>query len=110
MVLHNRHKKLFNNVVLPTLEANLSSTDFEFTKGRTAGFAAGLGSVLIFEDQDVLENLKKERPMANSIMGEYLESSSGMLQFTSTFFVLVFQLGFSSFHLSGLALSRDPVR
>ncbi len=36
---------------------------FEATKGRLAGFAAGAGTILFFEDQDVVKGLQESFPL-----------------------------------------------
>ena len=39
------------------------SEAFEATKGRLAGFAAGAGTILFFEDQDVVKGLQESFPL-----------------------------------------------
>ena len=53
----------WNEIAYSELEKVTPAEAFEGTKGRLAGFAAGAGTILFFEDQEVVEGLQANFPL-----------------------------------------------
>ncbi len=51
---------------------------FEATKGRLAGFAAGAGTILFFEDQDVVKGLQESFPLYAENFPIWFEQAHGI--------------------------------
>jgi uncharacterized protein len=51
---------------------------------KVAGFKAGHGSVLFFEDKATLDDMAAKNPAVAGMMGQWSEHSNGMLQFAGT--------------------------
>lgn len=79
LLLGESHAKLWS-IVMETLRKIVPEKDFSKTREKINSFAAGHGTVLYFEDQDVVEGLQKKFPLyADNFPGWSLQSS-GMLQ------------------------------
>ena len=70
------------HIVLETLRGIVPADSFAQTEARIAGFAAGYGTVLFFEDQTVVEGLQKAFELYKDNFPVWSLQSSGMLQFT----------------------------
>jgi len=57
-----------------------------FITNRIQGFSAGAGSVLIFEDQEALEELGKQQPHGAFAIPEYSGISNGMFQYAGLYY------------------------
>ena len=76
---------------------------FEATEGRMNGFAGGYGTVLFFEDQDVIKGLQAKLPTFADNFPKWSQHSSGMLQFVIwTAFQKEGLRGFSTEHYNPL--------
>ena len=53
----------WNDIAYKELEKVTPADAFEATKERLAGFAAGAGTILFFEDQDVVKGLQESFPL-----------------------------------------------
>lgn len=53
----------WNEIAYSELEKVTPAEAFEGTKQRLAGFAAGKGTILFFEDQDVVKGLQEQFPL-----------------------------------------------
>ena len=64
VVLFGAESEAFwNEIAYSELEKVTPAEAFEATKGRLAGFAAGAGTILFFEDQDVVKGLQESFPL-----------------------------------------------
>lgn len=57
------------------------AADFGSTEGKMKSFAAGVGTVLFYEDQDVVKDLQARFPSYAATFPTYSEQSSGMVQY-----------------------------
>ena len=60
ILLGAQHKALWEGIVTDTLKAVVAKEKFEPTAEKLAGFAAGAGTVLYFEDDDVVQHMKEQ--------------------------------------------------
>ncbi|OAT49941.1 nitroreductase family protein [Providencia heimbachae] len=74
------HKKLWN-MVKETLRAIVPEQAFEGTAQKIDSFAAGAGSILFFEDIDVVTNLQEQFPLYADNFPVWSEQASGIAQF-----------------------------
>lgn len=74
------HEKLWN-ITRETLRPLVPADAFAATDGKMTAFAAGAGTVLFFEDQDVIKDLQQKFPLYASNFPIYSEHSAGMAQF-----------------------------
>ena len=81
VLLDENHNKLWNEITKETLRAIVPADQFEATEGRMNGFAGGYGTVLFFEDQDVIKGLQEKMPTFADNFPKWSQHSSGMLQF-----------------------------
>lgn len=81
VLLDENHNKLWNEITKETLRAIVPADQFEATEGRMNGFASGYGTVLFFEDQDVIKGLQEKLPTFADNFPKWSQHSSGMLQF-----------------------------
>ena len=64
VVLFGAESEAFwNEIAYSELEKVTPAEAFEGTKGRLASFAAGAGTILFFEDQDVVKGLQENFPI-----------------------------------------------
>ena len=64
VVLFGAESEAFwNEIAYSELEKVTPAEAFEGTKGRLASFAAGAGTILFFEDQDVVKGLQERFPL-----------------------------------------------
>lgn len=64
VVLFGAESEAFwNEIAYSELEKVTPAEAFEATKGRLASFAAGAGTILFFEDQDVVKGLQESFPI-----------------------------------------------
>ncbi|MFK3961450.1 nitroreductase family protein [Pseudalkalibacillus hwajinpoensis] len=81
VLLDENHDKLWNEITKETLRAIVPADQFEATEGRMNGFANGYGTVLFFEDQNVIKGLQEKLPTFADNFPKWSQHSSGMLQF-----------------------------
>lgn len=82
LLLGDDHKKLWN-IVLETLRKIVPADKFQPTEDKINGcFASGYGTVLFYEDQNVVKGLQEAFPSYADKFPEFSEHSSGMLQLT----------------------------
>lgn len=74
------HKKLWE-IVRETLRAIVPADQFEPTDTKINGFAAGAGSVLFFEDQNVIKGLQEQFALYADKFPVFSKNSAGMAQF-----------------------------
>jgi len=76
----DEHRKLWS-IVKTTLRAIVPAENFEGTAGKIDSFAAGAGSVLFFEDRNVIAKLQQDFALYADNFPVWSEQSSGMAQF-----------------------------
>lgn len=81
LLLGDRHKKLWN-IVKATLKKMVSEETFKVTEAKINGsFAAGYGTILFFEDMNVVEGLQKAFPSYSDNFPGWSLQTSAMHQF-----------------------------
>lgn len=82
LVLFDKHSDKLWELTTEILRAKTGGGDsFKATEDRMKGFSAGYGTVLFFEDQSVVEELKSKFPSYAAAFEPYSYQSSGMLQY-----------------------------
>ena len=71
----------FWNIVRETLRKLVPEEAFENTNAKINGFAAGYGTVLFYEDQDVVKSLQEQFPLYAEHFPAWSEHSTGIAQF-----------------------------
>ena len=74
------HEKLWN-LTREVLRPRVPADAFGPTDARMSAFAAGAGTVLFFEDQDVIAELQRKFPLYADNFPTFAEHSAGMAQF-----------------------------
>lgn len=69
------------NIVRETLRKMVPEAAFESTSNKISSFAAGFGTVLFFEDQDIIENLQEQFALYADNFPVWSEHSTGIAQF-----------------------------
>lgn len=80
LLLDAQHKKLWDTV-MQTLSALVSPEAFTTTEAKINSFAAGYGTILYFEDQDVVASLQEKFPLYKDNFPNWSQQSSAMLQY-----------------------------
>lgn len=81
VVFGEHHQKLWN-IVKDTLRPMIPAEQFAQTEAKVDGaFAAGVGTVLFFEDQDVIKGQQAQFPLYADKFPEFSEQHAGMAQF-----------------------------
>lgn len=75
------HQKLWNEVVKEILRPLTPAEQFVNTEQKMASFAAGAGTILFFEDQNVIKGLQEQFPLYADKFPEFSANSAGMAQF-----------------------------
>ncbi|WP_048744579.1 nitroreductase family protein [Paenibacillus sp. P22] len=82
LVLFNEQSDKLWDLTLETLRAVTGGGEgFDQTEQRMAGFKAGYGTVLFFEDENVVRGLQDQFPTYQDNFPKWSSQSSGMLQF-----------------------------
>jgi len=74
------HEALWGEIVLEALRAVTLAENFPTTEKKINGFKAGFGSVLFFEDQNVIQGLQQQFPLYADNFPTFAEHSAGMAQ------------------------------
>lgn len=81
LLLGENHLKLWN-ITKAILKKKLSAEAFSGTEAKIDGcFASGYGTILFFEDQEVVENLQKQFPSYSDKFPQWSDHTSAMHQF-----------------------------
>lgn len=80
VLLGENHDKLWS-IVLEALRAIVPADQFASTEGRIASFNNGYGTILFFEDHNVVAGLQQQFPSYADNFPLWSHQSSGMLQF-----------------------------
>lgn len=82
LLLKEHHEKLWK-IVKEELQAVVSADRFRAAKEKIEGsFECGYGTILFFEDQEIVFNLQKSFPSYRDYFPVWSEQTSGMHQFT----------------------------
>lgn len=76
----SNHKKLWN-IVLSELKKVVPASTLENTEKKIASFAKGYGTILFFEDMDVVKNLQEKFPLYADNFPKWSLQSNGMLEY-----------------------------
>lgn len=77
----NAHHYFWNNIVRETLRKIIGDGDFSATNAKINSFDNGFGTVLFFEDTEVIEQLEKNFPAYAPAFKGFSEQSNGMAEF-----------------------------
>ena len=79
LLFESSHKK-FWNIVMETLRKIVPSDFFASTERKIGSFAAGIGTVLYYEDQNVVEDLQARFPSYSDRFPTWAQHASAMHQ------------------------------
>ncbi|TDZ21438.1 putative nitroreductase HBN1 [Colletotrichum sidae] len=82
VVLHGAEHSKFWDIATGVLKAIVPAEQWESTAGRMAMFKGGAGTVLFFEDQDVVNAFQEKFAVYADRFPGWAAQSDGMLQFT----------------------------
>lgn len=94
LLLGDQHKKLWD-ITEATLQKIVPAENFKATQERLAGYRNGYGTVLFYEDQDVVKEYEEKFPLYKDRMHDYSMQGQGMLQYVI----------WTSLHVEGLGAS-----
>ena len=81
VILFNGQSERFWELTREALRPLVPADAFEATEKKLASFAAGVGTVLFFEDQDVVKGLQEQFALYAENFPIWSEQASGMAQF-----------------------------
>lgn len=81
VILFGQHHHDFWEIVRETLRKVVPAAAFESTDSKISSFAAGAGTVLFFEDQDIIKNLQEQFALYADNFPVWSEHSTGIAQF-----------------------------
>ncbi|MBZ5487291.1 nitroreductase family protein [Halomonas aquamarina] len=81
VILFNDQHEAFWQLVMDTLRKIVPADAFAATEQKINSFAAGAGTVLFFEDQDVIKGLQEQFPLYADNFPVWSEHSTGIAQF-----------------------------
>ncbi|MGM9988056.1 MAG: nitroreductase family protein [Bacillaceae bacterium] len=80
VLLNNEHAK-FWDITTDVLKVAVGDGDFSGTQQKMDMFKAAYGTILFFEDHDIVRNLQEAFPLYADNFPVWSEQSAGMLQF-----------------------------
>ncbi|MFT4198384.1 MAG: nitroreductase family protein [Pseudoxanthomonas sp.] len=81
LILFGQHSVKFWDLAKDALRKIVPAEAFAATEGKLDGFAAGAGTVLFFEDQDVIKGLQEQFALYADNFPVWSEHSTGIAQF-----------------------------
>lgn len=81
LLLGDNHDKLWD-ITRETLRKMVAAENFGPTDEKMNGFQNGYGTVLFFEDQEVVEGLQEQFPLYKDVFPVWSSQASAMLQYT----------------------------
>ncbi len=81
VVLFGEHYRKLWNIVLDELRKIVPADKFAATEAKVRSFMDGYGTVLFFEDADVVQKLQADFPLYKDNFPKWSEQANGMLQF-----------------------------
>ncbi|MDM9628963.1 nitroreductase family protein [Rhizobium sp. S152] len=103
LVLYGAESEKLWGFVMDALRKIVPADSFESTEKRINSFAAGAGTVLFFEDQDVVKGLQEKFALYADNFPIWSEQSSGMAQFAVWSALAASDIGASLQHYNPLA-------
>lgn len=82
VILYGSESVQFWDIVKAALRPLVSADVFEATEAKLKRFASGVGTVLFYEDQQVVHDLQETYKLYADKFPEFSEQSSGMAQFS----------------------------
>ncbi|WP_024890664.1 nitroreductase family protein [Luteimonas huabeiensis] len=82
VILFGAQSRRFWEIVKDALRAIVPAESFAATEQKIDGFAAGAGTVLFYEDQDVVKGLQAQFPLYADNFPVWSEHASAMAQFS----------------------------
>lgn len=101
LLLGENHDKLWE-ITREALRKIVPAEDFDSTDAKIDGFKNGHGTILFFEDQEVIEGLQKQFELYKDNFPVWSLQSSGMLQYTIWLAIEAAGLGASLQHYNPL--------
>jgi predicted oxidoreductase (fatty acid repression mutant protein) len=80
LLFDDQHNK-FWNIVESNLRPVVPEADFDSTKDKIDSFRSGYGTVLFYEDMEIVEDLQQRFPLYSDNFPKWSEHSTGMLQY-----------------------------
>ncbi|MEC2075276.1 nitroreductase family protein [Metabacillus fastidiosus] len=80
VLLGENHSKLWN-ITTEILRKKVAAENFESTEQKMNAFGSGYGTVLFFEDKEVIKSLQEQFPSYEANFPIWSQHSSGMLQY-----------------------------
>ncbi len=81
VLLFGEQSERFWGLVKQALRAMVPADQFASTEKKMDGFAAGIGTVLFYEDQDVIKGLQQAYPLYADAFPGFSAHSAGMAQY-----------------------------
>ncbi|MDT3381044.1 nitroreductase family protein [Labrys portucalensis] len=81
VILFGKQSDKFWHLTKEILRKIVPADSFASTEAKMDSFAAGAGTVLFFEDQDVVKSLQEQFPLYADAFPAFSEQSGGMAQF-----------------------------
>ena len=81
LLLLNRHHDRFWEITLEALRRIVSAERFPATEKKIGGFAAGRGTILFVDDQEVIRGLQEKYPTYKDTFPIWGQQANAMLQF-----------------------------
>lgn len=81
LILHGEQSVAFWEIVKDELRRIVPAEAFAATEGKINSFAAGTGTVLFYEDQDVVKGLQESFPLYADNFPVWSEHSTGIAQY-----------------------------
>jgi len=102
VILFGEQSDVFWSFVKDALRAIVPAEDFAASEARVNGFAAGVGTVLFYEDQNVVTHMQREFPLYADNFPVWSEHSSGIAQFAVWTALATINVGASLQHYNPL--------
>lgn len=81
VILFGDESQKFWNIVKDEIRPHVPPEMLEASLAKISSFAAGVGTVLFFEDQQTISNLQNEWPLYAAHFPDWSEHSTGMAQY-----------------------------
>ena len=81
LLIGDKNIVFWKDIVLKSLQKIVPENKFEYTKQRILSFSEGYGTVLFFEDMDIIENLENKFPEYRDNFIIWANQTSAMLQY-----------------------------
>ncbi len=108
VILYGEESDTLWRLILDALLKIIPEQQIEDTQAKIASFAAGAGTVMVFEDMSVIQGLQQEYPLYKDNFPLWSKHSSGMTQFAIWSALATIKVGASLQHYGNLV--EDAVR